>query len=113
MMSLLVILGDLTDNEIMLVNFLGMLIIIILVAVLFLWMGYRLIRSGARSKKTWKVILGVLLTGFIGYVYYANLREKIKDEQRKKEFEQLKAELSRINQPKASEKDQANPKIEK
>ena len=99
-------------TEVILINS-AYVVFIILVVVFCWWMGYRLIRSGARSKKTWKVILGVFLTGFIGYAYYANLRDQIKDEQRKKEFEQLKAELSRINQPKSREKDQANPKIEK
>ncbi len=73
-----------------------LLLIILVVLVIFLIVGYRLIRIGAKSKKTWMVIVGVILTGLIGLVYYLNLREKIKEEESKKQFNELKSEIARL-----------------
>ena len=69
-------------------------LVMIVIWVILLFIGYRLIRSGAKTRKTWKVILGVIFTGLIGLVYYLVLRERIKDQENKERFEVLKTKLS-------------------
>lgn len=73
---------------------------IILVWIAAIVLGVYFIRRGAHEKKTWKIILGVILTGLVGMIYYINLCEKIKSKESKKQMDEIFKKLEELKSKK-------------